>query len=201
MLGQFFDGDAAAYLSHDPKKPQSFGEFVVTCAEQLADIGLSESVARACIVAHLVVKALPPPTVEKLNFSQVIELTRIDDSETRELLAHAAVKNHWVTKELRGAVEAARAGKWIDSDPKAPGLQPPPPKPPAQPQYSEANRPQAGRVVARIERLVTDFDEVESAWALVEDDKLSDIQRERVRAAVKGLEERLVKVKGRVGVA
>lgn len=129
LLSEFFGGDAAAYLSHDPKKPQSFAEFVVTCAEHLADIGLSDSVARQCIVAHLVVKALPPLTVEKLTFTQVIELTKVEDSDTRELLAHAVVKNHWATKELRGAVQAVRAGKWIDGDAKTPGLQPPLPKP------------------------------------------------------------------------
>lgn len=54
-------------------------------------------------------------------------------------------------------------------------------------------------MVARMERLVTVFDEVESAWALVTDEKLSEMQKERVRAVVAGLEERLVKVKGRVG--
>lgn len=199
LLDEFFDGDTAAYVSRDPKKPQKFTEFVASCAEHLADIGLSDTVARQCIVAHLVVKSLPPLTVEKLTFTQVLELTKVEDSDTRELLAHAAVKHHWATKELKGAVEAARAGKWIDGDLKTPGLQPPPPKPPEPPQYSAAHPPQAGRVVARIERLVADFDDVGAEFLLVADEKLSEMQRERVRAAVVGLEAKLAVVKGKVG--
>lgn len=159
LLAQFFNGDPAAYLSKDSNKPQSFNNFIATCAVHLGDIGLSEAVVRQCIVAHLVVQSLPPLTANKLPFSQVLELTKVEDTATRGLLAHAAVENHWTTRDLRGAVDAARAGIWIDGDLKTPGLQPPQSvphspgaQPPPLPHYSEANRPQAGRVVARFER-------------------------------------------------
>lgn len=125
LLAQFFNGDPAAYLSKDSNKPQSFNNFIATCAVHLGDIGLSEAVVRQCIVAHLVVQSLPPLTANKLPFSQVLELTKVEDTATRGLLAHAAVENHWTTRDLRGAVDAARAGIWIDGDLKTPGLQPP----------------------------------------------------------------------------
>lgn len=109
---------------------------------------------RQCIVAHIVVKTLPPPTAAKLALTQVVELTKVPDTATRNLLAQAAVENHWTTRELKGAVEAQRAGKWIDSDKKTPGLQPPEPTDKQAPQYSAENRPQAGRVVAKFERVL-----------------------------------------------
>lgn len=194
LLQQFFGGDAAAYQSFDPTKPQGFGQFTATCAEQLADIGLGEQVLRQCIVAHIVVKSLPHATVAKLGFTQVVELTRVPDAATRSLLAQASAENNWTGKQLKGAIEAAKAKKWIDVDPKTPGLQPPEPTPKHPPEYSAANPPHAGRVVARFERTVEDFKELTAQWDLVVAEKLSDGQKARVKAAVAELMEGLGKV-------
>ena len=199
LLAQFFGDDVAAYQSQDPDKPQSFVAFASACAEHLADIGLSEKVLRQCIVAHIVMKSLPPPTAAKLAFTQVLELTRVDDTATRSVLAQAAVENHWTTRELKGAVDAQRAGKWIDGDLKTPGLQPPEPTTKQEPQYDASHPPQAGRVVARIEKALADFEEIEAQWKLVDGVKLSDLQKGRVLKAVAGLEEKLKGVK--VGVS
>lgn len=187
MLGQFFDGDPAAYQSQDPAKPQSFNAFVSACSEDLADIGLSSGLLRQCIVAHLVVQALPAPTVAKLALTQVVELAKIEDAATRSVLAHATVENHWTTKELKGAVQAANAGKWIDADPKAQGLQAPGLQPPPIPHYDETHRPHAGRVVARLERILAEFEEAMAQWALVDIEKVSDEHKARVEKALAGL--------------
>ena len=194
LLEQFFGGEAAAYQSNDPTKPQSFNEFTAACAEHLADIGLGDQVLRHCINAHIVVKALPPPTAAKLAFTQVVELTRVPDVATRNLLAQAAVDNHWTTRELKGAVEAQKAGKWIDGDKKTPGLQPtvPSPYPPGpkgkqQPQYDASHPPQAGRVVAKFEWVLKEFEAVVGEWALVDPRKVSELQRQRVLKAVAGM--------------
>lgn len=129
LLQEFYDGDFAAYTNPDHNKPQKFNEFTTTCAEQLAEIGLQEQVLRQCIVAHAVVKTLPEQTVAKLLFSQVVALTRVHDAATRGVLAQATVDNGWTSKQLLDAAKAANAGKWIDGDHKAPGLQPPLPPP------------------------------------------------------------------------
>ena len=199
LLSEFFDGDPAAYSSKDSNKPQSFNNFVATCSQHLSDIGLSDQLARQCIVAHLVMLTLPPVTADKLQLSHVLELTKVEDVATRGVLAHAVADNHWTTKELKGAVEAARAGKWIDGDLKKPGIQPPEPTPKQEPQYSAENRPQAGRVVARFERVLAEFEEVAGQWDLVDAGKVTEGQMGRVAIVVKGLEGRLGVVKSKVG--
>ncbi len=54
-------------------------------------------------------------------------------------------------------------------------------------------------MVARFERALLEIEELAGQWALVDGEKLSDLQRERVRAAVQALEGRLEKVKLKVG--
>ena len=79
LLTESYDGAVAAYHSQDPAKPHKFNQFISTSAQDLQEIGLAGQVLRQCIVAHIVVKALPPPTWAKLQFSQVVELTRVAD--------------------------------------------------------------------------------------------------------------------------
>ena len=192
LLGQFFGGDAAAYHSTDPDKPQSFSAFSKACAEQLADIGLSDTVLRQSIVAHIVVQALPPAAAEKLAFTQIVELTKVSDAATRAVLALASVDNQWTTRELRGAVQAQKAGRWIDAKPQEPGLQAPAAaEPAAPPKYSAEHPPQAGRVVVRLERVVQELAQVVDDWALVDAAKATDAQKARVKTAVAGLLARL----------
>lgn len=192
ILDEFYAGDAVAYQLNDRTKPQRFQEFADACAEQLADIGLGEQVLRQCVVAHVVVRTLPVATVAQLGFSQVVELTRVPDPATRSLLAQATVENGWTARQLRGAAEAAKAGLWIDGDLSQPGLQPPdvrdvPPE--------SAKVLPLGRVVSRFERTVADFDELVGHWQAAAGEKLSKVQRERVRKALAELEARLAEVK------
>ena len=113
------------------------------------------------------------------------------------MFAQATVENHWTGKQLKGAVEAAKAKKWIDVNLQEPGLQPPEPKPKLAPEYSAANPPLARRVMARFERAVEEFKDLVAQWDLVAAEKLSEPQKERVKAAVAELLERLGQVQGR----
>ena len=199
LLDQFFDGEAAAYQSHDPTKPQRFKEFTDACIDQLSDIGLGEQVLRQCLVAHIVVKTLPHATVVKLGFSQVIELTRVPDPATRRVLAQATVENGWTARQLKGAADAVKAGKWIDGDPGRPGLQAPLPTDLQEPAAGQVKVLPAARVVSRFEKAVEEFDTLALHWEAVSGEKLTEVQKGRVKKALAELEERVGKVKAGLG--
>ncbi len=114
----------------------------------------------------------------------------MEDGSTRELLARAAVDNGWSGSALANAVLAVRAGRWPDGDLEKPGLQAvhAPPEVPSK-------LPQAGRVVNRIERTAKDFDAVIGEWERVPTEKLTDLQRARVRDVVGQLEARVAVLK------
>ena len=188
LLEDFFGGDIAAYQNPSANKPGgTFRGFVEACGDQLREIGLGEQVLRQCILAHVAVRSLPPGTVERLLFSHIVELARVDDGATRSVLAQAAVENQWSSRQLRDAAHAARAGQWIDSDP-APGLQP------ATPPVEEGKQPQLGRVVSRFERSAEDLDVLTSQWNQVAGKKLSAVQKTRMKEAVSRLKARIVAI-------
>ena len=85
MLEEFFQGDAEAYRSHSPHKDHRFSDFLAAHREDIRELGLGESVLRQCIVARITVSTLPPGTIEKLVFTHVVELARVDDDATRRL--------------------------------------------------------------------------------------------------------------------
>ena len=177
LLTESYDGAVAAYHSQDPAKPHKFNQFISTCAQDLEEIGLAGQVLRQCIVAHMMVKALPPPTVAKLQFSQVVELTRVADPATRSVLAQATVDNHWSCRQLKDAAKAANAGNWLDGDPKTPGLQPV--APPA-----VVHPVQVGRLVTRFEKMAKQAAELVAAWKLVEGKATDKQRREQGKAVV-----------------
>jgi hypothetical protein len=186
LLEDFFAGDFQAYQNPSASKPGgTFRGFVEACGDQLREIGLGEQVLRQCIVAHVAVRSLPVGTVERLLFSHIVELARVDDGATRSVLAQAAIENQWSSRQLRDAAHAARSGQWIDSDP-APGLQP------AEPPVEEGKKPQLGRVVTRFERSAADLDLLTEQWSQVASKKLSAVQKTRMKEAVGRLKARIV---------
>ena len=62
-------------------------------------------------------QSLPPEAVARLPFTHVVELSRVEDSATRSLLALATLNNNWTSRQLHDAIQAVRAGRWIDGDP------------------------------------------------------------------------------------
>ncbi len=173
MLELYFGGDPVAYQSHDPKKATSFTGFLESCKEQLSELGLGELVLRRCILTHIAVQSLPPGTVERLLFSHIVELSRVEDQATRSVLALATVENQWSSRQLHDAIQAAQAGHWIDGDP-APGLQPvAPPEP--------EKAPQLGRVLSRFERSAEDLESLTGQWKQLAGKKLTAGQKARAK--------------------
>ncbi|HND34473.1 MAG TPA: hypothetical protein PLA94_30935, partial [Myxococcota bacterium] len=174
MLEEFFHGDADAYLSHAPDKDHRFSDFLAAHREDIRELGLGESVLRQCIVAQITISTLPPGTVEKLLFTHVVELARVDDDATRRLLAVATMDNKWSSRQLRDAVNAAAAGRWIDAQPELPGLQPAAPEAPEK-------QLQLGRVVTRFEKAAEDLDNL---GVQLSGRTVAGQQKERVREAL-----------------
>lgn len=192
----FFRGDLDAYYDRDSAKTASLRRFVAERADELQAMGLNEQMLRNCILAYFVVADLPPELVQRLAFSQVVELSRLEDGATRKLLAQAAVDNGWSSRATRDAVLAVRAGRWIDGDVVTPGLQPPEPvEVPPEP----VKPPQPGRVVTRFEKTNETLDELVAQWEQVDVEQLTELQTMRVREAIGNLKARIARLEGRLG--
>ncbi|HND32538.1 MAG TPA: hypothetical protein PLA94_21230 [Myxococcota bacterium] len=183
MLELYFGGDPERYHSQDPRKPSSFATFLAQCKAELQDLGLGETVLRRCILTHLAVQSLPAEAVGRLPFTHVVELSRVEDSATRSLLALATLNNRWTSRQLHDAIQAVRAGRWIDGDP-APGLQPlPVPEP-------EKSLP-AGRVLNRIARSAEELESLTGQWRQLQGKKLSGAQKSKAKEAILRLKAQL----------
>ncbi len=178
LLDTFFGGDPEAYTSTAKNKESKFSEFLVTCAADLAEIGLQDRVLRQCISAHLVVLSLPAETVEQLGFSQVVELSRVRNVPDRLSLAAAAVANHWTSRQIKDAAEATAAGIAM-------------PEPtPAADDAEDGPVLHQGRVVSRFERAAEDLETLAGHWVEVSTKPLTPIRRERMRKALLALQRR-----------
>ena len=79
-----------------------------------------------------------------------------DRREQRRVYLLRTLNNQWTSRQLHDAIQAGRAGRWIDGDP-APGLQPlPVPEP-------EKSLP-AGRVLNRIARSAEELESLTGQW-------------------------------------
>jgi hypothetical protein len=87
LLDDLFAGDAAAYASRDTTKAVRFRAFIDAHGDQLSEHGLSESLLRRCITAHIVARDLPAGLLPQLAMAQVQELYRLDDPAQRRLIA------------------------------------------------------------------------------------------------------------------
>jgi len=194
----FYDHDPGRYRASQGVKGSSFRRFAADRAAELADIGLSDGLLRESLRAFFVVKDLPRELVTRLVYSHVVELTRVEDAETRSILARAAVENAWSGAALANAVLQVRAGRWPDGDPEQPGLQP---VPPPEPEPGASRSPQTGRVVTRFERTPDDLDNLVGQWEQVPVDRLTSLQRTRVREALAPAKHRLTALEERLGAS
>ena len=192
LLTDFYDGDAAAYLSRSRSKPGRFAGFLVAHAAEIGDLGLSEITLRQCIVLSIVADGLPNALVEQLRIRHLVELAKVDDAATRNVLALASVQDRWTSGQLRDAVLAARAGRWIDGQPDVPGLQPPAPEP------EPTGKVQLGRVVTKFERAAADLADLVTQWAGVTR-RPSGAERERLSAAIGALESKAAAMRAALG--
>ena len=193
LLERFYGGDMAAYRDHSPDKDASFVRFAQSCRQELADLGLSPSVARQCIVAHITWQLLPPGVREQLQLSHVVELGRVGDPTARARLAMDAGLQRWSVSQLKDAIDRTHAGRYWDTDPSAPGTQPPP-----SPAEAEAGY-QPGRLVTRLEKASLELGDWQAAWRTVEGRKLRGAQRARLAAALQALKAKVAEVEAELG--
>jgi hypothetical protein len=196
LSSAFYNDDPALYRATHRQKEGSFRAFLAEKADALADLGLNEALLRQSLRTFFVVKDLPRALVAQLVYSHVVQLTAVEDDQTRALLARATVDNQWSGRALQLAIEAVRNGQWPDADPSAPGLQPE--GLPAAEAGPEAPKPQPVRVVTRFERTAEDLGALVGQWEAVPVEKLTKAQAARVRAAVEALERRVAEVKARL---
>ena len=189
LVASFFGGDVANYRDTDRTKETSLTRFAEAWREPLADLGLSETVLRQSILAYDVVQHLPAEDVERLLLSHYVALARLGDVETRRAVATLAADSGWTVAQTRDAVARVLAGQWVDADLDTPGLQPAPPD-------AEARPPQVGRVIRSVERVVDDLGEVVERWERAPRDRMSPLQRDRLRAAIDRLRAMLDEVEG-----
>jgi hypothetical protein len=210
----FYNDDIELYRATN-RRDGSFRAFVAAKGEELSDLGLSEALLRQSLRAFFVVKDLPRALVAQLVYSHVVQLTAVEDENTRRLLAQAIVDNRWTGRALQNAIEAVRNGRWPDADPDQPGLQademPPladsPPAadvssgdpPPAADEGAAAPpAPKPARVVTEFVRTAKDLEALVGVWGAVPVDKLTKSQTKRMRSAVEALEQQLAQLKARL---
>jgi hypothetical protein len=142
-----------------------------------------------------VVEDLPEAVTRQLKFSHVIVLSGVSDPATRHVLAQAAADNAWTGEDLKNAIAAALAGRWIDAELDKPGLQPPEPEPEVPVKVA------AGRVVTRFEKALEDFGDLASLWDGVAIERLPARQLQRVDASLTALEGHIATVRARLAAA
>ena len=178
FLDRFFDGSAHAYHRTNPGKDASFVEFARVCKDELSDLGISQGVARQCILARIAWDALPPSIREGLKFNHVAALARVDEPNLRARLAFDATRLGWSVLQLEDAIVQAGDGRYFDTDPLTPGTQPPQPLPAAEKGY------QPGRLVSQLVKAGEDLEGWRQAWATVDGSKLRGAQRLRMVEAL-----------------
>lgn len=189
---QLFAGDIATMRAEVTSRQGVIRSFATACADRLHDLGLNEDLLRKSLKAWAVVQLLPDEIVAQLGFTHVVALARVDDDETRALLAASVVQNGWGGRQLADAIADVEAGLWPDGDPGAPGLQPAPPPPEPAPLLAP------GRVVNRFEKVVEDLDALVAPWEAADMASLPSAQRKRAKAALRKLKERVLRLEKRL---
>lgn len=193
LLERFYAGDIARYRRQDHGKDDSFVRFAQACRQELADIGLSASLARQCIVAHITWQQLPPSVRVQLRLSHVVELGRVGDSTARARLAMDTTLQHWNVGQLKAAIEQHAAGRYFDTDPQTPGTQPPPAKPPPE------QRQQTGRLVTQLHKASEGLGAWQAAWRAGDARVLRGEQRVKLAAALQALNAKVPELEGEFG--
>lgn len=195
LLDRFYDGDIAAYRSHDPSKDANFTRFAQVCRQELADIGLSASMARQCMLAHSTWQLLPPQVREQLALSHVVELGRVGDPTARARLAMDTTLNRWSVGQLKDAIDRDAAGQYYDTDPRTPGTQPPPARP------EPARLPQPGRLVTQLHKAAADLGEWQAAWRSVDARRLRGGQKAMLAGALRALKAKVAELEAELAEA
>ncbi len=159
------------------------------CAADLGDLGLSVNVLRQCINAHATYDTLPQEVREKLLFTQVVALARLDDATQRARLAMDATLNNGNVDQLQDAITKANAGRYCDTEPIVAGTQPPP-EPAAVP--LQGRKP--GRVLVQFERTVKDLQALRADWQAADMRNFTVAHRQRAQDVLADLKAQVAEV-------
>lgn len=181
ILQRFFGGQAAAYASRDHNKDTKFKDFVGTCADDLAELDLSESTLRRYVRGHICHSQLPPGPRERLRWGSLLALAAVEEPNLRARLATAAVHQQWSLGQLKAAVAQAQQNRLWDADPSTPELELPEPGQTAEP------APQPARLVTQTEKWADEIAAWRERYARIDRTRLSEQQVTRMRWAVKEL--------------
>lgn len=193
ILDRFFGGDSRAYRSQNPNKEASFSSFISICQEDLADLGLAGPVVRQCVLVRIAWDGLPLTVREKLRFSHIVVLASVADPTARARLAMDTTLQSWSVAQLKLAIDRHQAGEYYDTDPEAPGTQPPADKP------NSVRAPQAGRMVTQLERAGKDLQSWGQIWEGIDPAKVRGPQRQRCLAALAAVKAEVVRLEGVLG--
>ncbi len=196
MLDRFYAGDLAAYRSNDPTKSNSFNKFTQSCATDLGDLGLSVNVLRQCINARATYDTLPQEVREKLLFTQVVALARLDDPTQRARLAMDATAKNWNVDQLKDAIIKANAGRYYDTDTTEPGTQPP-----AEPAAAESKGRKPGRVLVQFEQTVKDLQALRADWQAADMRNFTAAHRQRAQDVLVDLKAQVAEVEKLLALA
>lgn len=191
ILKRFFGGSAGQFSSTDPTKATKFDDFLNLHASDVAELDLSATTLRRCVRVKICHDTLPQASRDQLKWSAMLAISALGDVNLRARLAMAAVTEGWPVGKVREVVAQAQVGRVWDTDPEAPGLQLPAPKP--------ESLPQPGRLVARTEKWSEEVIAWQQEFARIDASKLSHAQVERVRLAVTTLREQLDVLEGKLG--
>ena len=193
ILDGFFGGDTFAYRDRSPTKESKFNEFQLQHAEELDALGLKPWLLRQCVQVQIVYRTLPPAVRDQLGYSHTLALLPIGDPTLRAKLANEAISKAMPIGRFEETVAAAKAGTWYDTDDATPGVQPPP----APAVVALAQQP--GRLVTRAEKWLADAQDLAAGWAAVPPDKVTDVQRARLKKVVVALRAQLAELDGKLG--
>lgn len=194
MLDEYFGGSIHAYRDQDPNKVTSFLHFAKTCQDELAYFGLSATVLRQCIQARVAWDGLPGGVREKLQFSHIVMLARVEEPNARVRLAVDATQQRWNVTQLRDAIARNEDGQYYDVDPETAGTQMPP---------LRDNAPntafQPGRLVTQLVKAGQGLEVWRKSWATVDAGKLRGTERQRVTQALAHLKDQVARLEAELG--
>lgn len=198
---RLYDGSVEVLEDRLAHRQSGLKAFYAACADELQTLGVDEGLLRESLTVWSVYVRLPERLKEALRLSHLVALAKVDDLQTRGILAEATLDNGWGVQELQDAIRAVRRGAWPDASPEA-GLQPAPVAPVAAPGPVEPppdpDAPSASRTVKRIETRVDAVVKALGEFERVRVDAMSPVERARALEAARLLVERANVLIGRL---
>ena len=197
---RLYDGSVEVLEDRLAHRQSGLKAFYEACADELRTLGADEALLRQSLTVWSVYVRVPERVKEALRLSHFVALAKVDDLQTRGILAEATLDNGWGVRQLEDAIRAVARGAWPDAAPGEPGLQPPAAPTPASPSEPpvDPKAPSPGRIVQRVESTVKGVVDVLVDFERVRVDAMSPKHRARALEAVRLVIERANAVEARL---